>query len=67
MQQCRRGHYTAYKCDLLQAIHWYNTIVQVQQGKIVGPTAQYISILATNLQKQNQANVAIYPTTGASL
>ena len=31
------------------------------------PTAQHVTVLATNIQGQHQANVVVDPTTGASL
>ena len=64
VKQQRRGHYTGNKYDLKQAKHRYNTRAQVTK---VEPMSQHVAVLATNLQGNNQSNVAIEPTTGASL
>ena len=64
MKQRRRGHYKGNKYDLLRATHWCNTR---SKGKIVDPMAQHVSVLATKLQVNHQANVVIDSTTGASL
>ena len=47
--------------------HQYNNIVQTQRGERVDRTAQPISELVTNIQRQRQSNVVIDPTTVASL
>ena len=64
MKQRPRGHYTGNKYDLPLATHRYNTIAQ---GTRVETMAKHISVLATNLQGNHQANVVIDPKTGASL
>ena len=48
IQQRRCGHYTGNKYDLLRETHQYNSGVQTQCGKKLGPTAKYIAVLATN-------------------
>ena len=67
MQQCRCGHYTGNKYDLLKATQHYINRDQVHQGMRVEPRAQNIALLSTNLQGQHQANLVIDPTTGSSL
>ena len=67
VQKFRWGHYKGNKYDITRVAHRYNTRLQEQQGKIVEPTAQHISVLTTNLQGKHQDNVVIDPTTGSSL
>ena len=64
MKQLRLGHYTGNRYDLPRATHRYTTRAQVTR---VEPMAQYVALLATNLQGHHKENVVIDPTTGASL
>ena len=64
MKKPRRVHYTGNKYDLPRATHWYNTRAQ---GTRVEPMVQHVAILARKTQVNNQANVVINTTTGASL
>ena len=64
MKQRHRGHYTGNLYDLLRSTYQYNTRAQ---GTRVEPTAYHVLVLETNLWVNNQANVVIDPTIGASL
>ena len=64
VKQRRRGHYKGNKYYPRKATHRYNTRAK---GTRVEPKPQHVAVLAKNMQGYHQANVAIDPTTGASI